>query len=259
MQTKKILKQALLFEHETPSYSAVRELFRAIKEYEQEHSVFILEGRRGKKLVLHNKEAFFAFLSEQSCVEIKALSDLKNYFSTSSRKENIEFAGDSKHRYIKVFDHVLICKKQGENAQIYQEDKLFELLEISSFVAVENGESFLNIDTKAEHFSAEYFIYLGGYANSLTRRFLQDKEVEFFLDFDIEGMQIYESFEVKKKSFHLPQNLEYYFQSPNFNSQKLYQKQRAHLKKEYAKELSPLLKLIKKYATVVEQEIVYEA
>jgi hypothetical protein len=99
---------------------------------------------------------------------------------------------------------------------------------------------------------------LAGYANTLTREFLKAKEVNFFLDFDIEGMNIYESFECKSKNFHMPKDIERFFLDKRFHNVVLYKKQRAKLKNEYSKELLTLKELIAKHNTVVEQEIVYE-
>jgi len=256
---KKLLVQALLFEQEAPVFSKVKELFSALKEYESENGVFVAQGRRGERVVLQDREVFFAFLSELSGAHIENFEAIKNYFSAATRKENIEFGGDSKNRYTKVFDGVVLVKKKGETPQLFQKETLGMLEDIARFVAVENAETFLTIDTKAEHFSSEYFIYLGGYGNTLTRSFLETKEVEFFLDYDIVGMHIYESFATKNKTFHMPSDLERYFRTSGYNSQKLYQKQRAQMKEHYSQELQPLLSYIKHYATVVEQEIIYEA
>ncbi|DAB29077.1 MAG TPA: hypothetical protein CFH84_11465 [Sulfurimonas sp. UBA12504] len=259
MHIKRLLTQALLFEKQSPIYSSVKELFSAIKKYEGDNEVFVLEGKRGERVELKNTQAFFAFVSEVSGVSMQGFDAIKNYFNAATRKENIEFGGDSKNRYFKVFDGVVLIKKKGEVAKLYQKQDLCMLEQIERFVAVENGETFLTIDTKAEHFSSEYFVYLGGYANTLTRSFLETKEVEFFVDYDIEGIRIYESFQTKNKTFHMPRDLERYFMTPNFHSQKLYQKQRGRMQQNYPKELEVLTALIKKYASVVEQEIIYEA
>jgi hypothetical protein len=259
MNPKKLLAQALLFEQESPVYSKVKELFSAVKKYESENGVFVLCGKRGERVELKNREAFFAFVSELSNVAMQKFEDIHNYFNAATRKENIEFGGDSKNRYTKVFDGVVLVKKKGEPPQLFQKESLGMLEDITRFVAVENAESFLTIDAKAEHFSSEYFVYLGGYGNSLTRSFLETKEVEFFLDCDIEGMHIYESFAMQNKTFHMPSDLERYFSTNSYTSQKLYQKQRGRMKQNYPKELEVLVTLIKKYASVLEQEIVYEA
>lgn len=259
MNPKKLLAQALLFEQESPVYSKVKELFGAMKKYESENGVFVLWGKRGERVELKNREAFFVFVSELSGVSMQNFDAIKNYFNASTRKENIEFGGDSKNRYTKVFDGAILVKKKGELPQLFQKDTLSMLENISRFVAVENAETFLTMDSRAEYFGSEYFVYLGGYGNSLTRTFLETKEVEFFLDYDIEGMHIYESFTMQNKTFHMPRDLERYFNASACSSQKLYQKQRGRMKQNYPKELEVLVSYIKKYASVVEQEIIYEA
>ncbi|MBN2896924.1 MAG: hypothetical protein JXK05_13650 [Campylobacterales bacterium] len=259
MNQKKLLKQAMLFETQSPIFSSVKELYSTLKAYENEYEVYILEGKRGERVELKNREAFFLFLSESLQIHVRDFEDIKNYFNSNTRKENIEFGGDSKHRYLKVFDKTVLIKQRGALAQLYQQDDLEQLKHITHFIAVENGETFLNIDKKAEHFAADYFVYLGGYSNTLTRNFLESKAVEFFVDYNIEGMNIFESFTTQYKTFHIPEDLERYFITPNFNSQNLYQKQRARMRESYTQELNVVLALIQKYATVVEQEIVYEA
>jgi hypothetical protein len=150
-------------------------------------------------------------------------------------------------------------KKRGEVAKLYQPSDLVELKKIDNIVAIENGETFLNIDRYAKHFKENFFVYISGYANTLTRDFLRSKNVTFFVDFDIEGMNIYESFFCKSKKLHIPQDIESYFLNKKYHNVELYKKQRDRFKAEYSKELMPVVKLIKKYNTVVEQEIIYEA
>jgi len=72
-------------------------------------------------------------------------------------------------------------------------------------------------------------------------------------------MNIYESFRCKSKILHVPKNLEFYFQGEKYHNVKLYKKQRNRLKKSYSQEASVIIELIKRYSTVVEQEIIYEA
>jgi len=111
------------------------------------------------------------------------------------------------------------------NKKIISQALLFE--NIGNFVAIENGETFLNIEKYTSYFKEQYFVYISGYSNSLTREFLSLKIESYFLN----------------KKYH---NVE------------LYKKQRARYKKEYSKESMPIINLIKKYNTVVEQEIIYE-
>jgi len=86
------------------------------------------------------------------------------------------------------------------------------------------------------------------------QEFLKDKEVTFFLDYDIEAIRIYDSCICKKKSFFKYPEIESYFKE--YGNKDLYLKQRANLPKLH-KELGWLISLIYKYSTVVEQEIFY--
>ena len=256
---KKIINQALLFQDANPTYSKIKELYKLALEYQNDNEVYFLEARRGEKSYIKNREEFFKFLSQTLGINIYTFENLEKILYAESRTENIQNSGNSKSSFIKIFDQVVIVKKDGEVSKLYREDELHELYEINSFVAVENGETFLNIDKYAKYFQAEYFVYLSGYASTLTRNFLNSKEVEFYVDYDIEGMNIYESFRCKSKILHVPKNLEFYFQGEKYHNVKLYKKQRNRLKKSYSQEASVIIELIKRYSTVVEQEIIYEA
>ena len=256
---KKLIKQALLFQNTNPTYSKIKELHQEALVYQQDNGVYFLEAKRGEKSFIKNEEEFFRFLSQMIGVGVFTFEELEKTLHAESRSENIQNSGDSKSSFIKIFDQVVIVKKKGEVSRLYKKDELHELADINSFVAVENGETFLNIDRYAKYFQAEYFVYLSGYASTLTREFLSSKEVEFYLDYDIEGMNIYESFECRSKTLHIPQNIECYFQGEKYHNVGLYKKQRKRLRKSYSKEASVIIELIKKYSTVVEQEIIYEA
>ncbi|MBN2782430.1 MAG: hypothetical protein JXQ66_04250, partial [Campylobacterales bacterium] len=110
-----------------------------------------------------------------------------------------------------------------------------------------------DVASRMTKYGFENFVYLGGFANTLTREFLKDKDVVFFLDFDIEAIRIYDSFECKSKKFFRPDDIEDYFQ--NYSNQTLYKKQRKSLPDAH-KELDWLIKLITKYSVVVEQEAI---
>ncbi len=153
----------------------------------------------------------------------------------------------------------MIVKKRADITRLYRVEELKELTNITDFVAIENGETFLNIDKYTNYFKAEYFVYLSGYANTLTREFLKSKRVDFFVDYDIEGMNIYESFECESKSLYIPDDIEKYFEGDKYHNTSLYKKQRDRFKKSYSKEANIIVDLIQKYNTVVEQEIIYEA
>ncbi len=259
LKKKKIIKQALLFKEDNPTYSKIKELHKQVLEYQQDNEVYFLEAKRGLKSFIKNEEEFFTFLSQLLGVSICTFEELEKMLQVESRSENIKNSSDSKSNFIKIFDQVVVVKKKGEVSKLYREDELYELVDIDSFVAIENGETFLNIDKYAKYFQVEYFVYLSGYATTLTRSFLKLKEVEFYLDYDIEGMNIYESFECKKKTLHIPENIEQYFAGEKYHNVELYKKQRKRLKKRYSQEASVIIELIKRYATVVEQEIIYEA
>ena len=255
---KKILKQALLFENDNPVYSHVKELYEAVVAYQEENGLYFLQAKRREKVLLKDETEFFMFLSLTQEIHVENFLDISHILNAATREENIRHSGDSKTNVVKIFDNVVVVKKRGAIAKLYQASDLSELETVENFLAIENGETFLNIEQFCDNFEEEYFVYLAGYANTLTREFLKTKEVLFFLDFDIVGMNIYESFECKAKHFHMPRNIEGFFSDKRTNNVELYKHQRAKLKGEYCQELQPLLELIKKYNTVVEQEIVYE-
>ena len=134
---------------------------------------------------------------------------------------------------------------------LYQASDL-QSLKVTHIVAIENSESFLNLDES--RFEGDYFIYLGGNANSLTRAFLVDKNVEFFVDYDIVSMNFYDQIIVKSKRLYVPNDLEELF--VKYGNQPLYQKQRKLLKSDYSDEAMQIISLIKRYKKVLEQEIV---
>lgn len=256
---KKIINQALKFEDENPTYSQVKELCSLAAVYQVENDVYFLQAKRATKTFIKDETLFFDFISQTQRVNVDSFVGLKKLLNPSSRAENIEQSGNSKNSYIAVFDSVVLIKKRAEVPKLYQVDDLEEFDKIDNFVAIENGETFLNIDKYTKHFNEDYFVYISGYSNSMTRKFLNSKNVNFFVDFDIEGMNIYESFSCKGKVLHIPQDIETYFLNKKYHNVELYKKQRDRLKKEYSKEATVVIKLIRKYDTVVEQEIIYEA
>jgi len=255
---KKILKQAKLFKNEMPVFSKVRELCGLAFAYQDENETLFLEAKRGGRAKVISMEEFLKFLSYTQNVNVKSFEDIDNLLNSyQSRKDNIIHTGDSKSSFVKVFDRVVLVKKTGELFKLYKKEDLFLLDGINEFVAIENAETFLNIENKTKYFSSEYFIYLSGYANTLTRAFLKTKSVEFFVDYDIEGMNIYESFECDVKRLHIAKDIERYFIG-QVDNKELYKKQRANLKKNYSREATIVIELITKYSSVVEQEIIYE-
>jgi len=256
---KKIINQAFKFKNKNPTYSQIKELYSLATEYQLENNLYFLEAKRGKKALIKNEKHFFDFISQTQSVNVESFSDLQKLLYPNSRAENVKYSGNSKNSYIAVFDGIVLVRRRGEMIKLYQAHDLVELTKDNNFLAIENGETFLNIDRYAKYFKEEYFVYISGYANSLTREFLSSKNVNFFVDFDIEGMNIYESFSCKRKKLHIPQDIESYFLNKKYHNVELYKKQRDRFKTEYSKEAMPIVELIRKYNTVVEQEIIYEA
>ena len=93
MNPKKLLAQALLFEQESPVYSKVKELFSAVKKYESENGVFVLCGKRGERVELKNREAFFAFVSELSNVAMQKFEDIQTISMPLRAKKISSLAG----------------------------------------------------------------------------------------------------------------------------------------------------------------------
>ena len=255
MINKALLKKTLQFEKKQPVFSIIRDLNEVIVKYQEENGVHFFSASRGQRASVTNEKDFFEFISQKLLdgKVVESYEDIKKIVYADTREDNIKYSGDSKTNYVRVFDDVVIIKKSTSIAQLLQKKDLDALDAEDGYVAVENGESFLNIDTISTHFKYTNFIYLGGTTNKLTREFLEDKKVEFFMDFDIAGLNIYESFKCKEKSFFMPENLEELFvKYPNTD---LYNKQVKVLKLSYSDELTSLLDLIKKYNTVVEQEV----
>ena len=255
MINKALLKKTLLFEKTTPVFSIIKDLNEVIVKYQEENNVYFFSAKRGQKSNVTDMNLFFEFISKEILEGklVKSYEDIRKIAYAQTREENILHSGNSKTNYVRVFDNVVVIKKVGEVAQLLQKKDLEIYDAKSSFVAVENGESFLNIDSLSSEFKFSTFVYLGGYSNTLTREFLKDKKVEFFLDFDIEGMNIFESFECIEKSFFIPKNIEELFaKHPNTP---LYKEQRQNLKSSYDAKLQELYEIIIKYNTVVEQEV----
>ncbi len=253
---KTLLRQALKFKDNSPTYSQTRQLNEAVKAYEKEHEKVFTHIRYGQRSKILDWQAFFTFLSEvaNEGKEITSFEDIERLLSVSqSRQENIENTGDSKSRYIAVFDGVVIFKHGKEEPKLYKNPKNIHV-ENSPILAVENGETFLHIDEIASKFGYEQCVYLGGMSNRTTRTFLEDKEVVFFLDYDIEAIRIYDSFQCRAKHFFKPPEIEDYFAKKKYRNETLYRKQLSALPDSHP-ELQWLIDLIKQYSAVIEQEI----
>ncbi|HIP14705.1 MAG TPA: hypothetical protein EYG74_04380 [Sulfurimonas autotrophica] len=253
---KTLLKQALKFKDNTPTSSHTTHFNELAKQYQIDNETFFVEIKRGKRSKVLDWEKFFHFLSEKGN-DGKTIISFDNIeqllVSTESRKENIENTGDSKSRYISVFDGVVIFQHGSEEPKLYKNPDEITVGDIPILV-VENGETFLNIYEIASSFGYDQFVYLGGMGNKATREFLKDKEVTFFLDYDIEAIRIYDSFVCKKKSFFKHPDIEKYFSNARYRNEALYRKQLSSLPESHT-ELQWLIDLIKGYSAVVEQEV----
>ncbi|AKF24661.1 hypothetical protein YH65_04125 [Sulfurovum lithotrophicum] len=201
-------------------------------------------------------EKFFLFLSEigNNGKSISSFEEIEQLLSsTQSRKENIENTGDSKSRYILVFDGVVIFQHGDEEPRLYKNSDEI-IVNDTPILAVENGETFLNIYDIASRFDYDQFLYLGGMSNSATRKFLKDKDVTFFLDYDIEAIRIYDSFKCRSKSFFKHPKLENYFSNAKYRNEELYRKQLSSLPSTHD-ELQWLIDFINQYSAVIEQEV----
>ena len=255
MINKSLLKQALKLKNPNTTYSKIEKLCKEANKYQLDNDVVFLYAKYRQKVEVLNEEVFFEFISEsiiQKSGVVKSFEDIEQILDSKTRKENIESSGDSKNSIVKVFDRVVVFQVEDENPILYQ--KIEDIPVNGTIVAVENGETFLKINSLFSKYGFKNYLYLSGFANTLTREFLKDKNVVFFLDFDIEAIRIYDSFECKEKSFFKPEGIEKYFNSKSAN-QKLYLKQRASLINEH-RELQWLIDLIKNNSTVVEQEVI---
>ncbi len=253
---KTLLRQALKFKEHSPTFSETKQLNEAIKKYEEENSIRFTNIRYGKRSEILDFEEFFEFLSEvaNDTKPIRSFEDIERILSGANSRANlIENSGDSKSRYIKVFDKVVIFKSINQEPKIYKDIDKIKPLNLP-IVAVENGESFLEIDNFLSRFGYKQAVYLGGMSNSATRRFLEDKDVIFFLDYDIEAIRIYDSFKCKSKRFFKYPDIEEIFANKRYQNIELYKRQLYNLPKEH-NELNWLIKLIKKYSAVIEQEV----
>jgi len=253
---KTLLKQALKFKNNTPIYSQTTNLNELAKQYQKENNLYFIELKLRQKSKVLDWEKFFLFLSEigNDGKTISSFEDIERLLApTTTRQENIENTGDSKSRYISVFDGVVIFQHTDEEPRLYKKPDEIRIDDIP-ILAVENGETFLNIHDIASKFGYDQFVYLGGMSNSATREFLKNKNVTFFLDYDIEAIRIYDSFECRSKSFFRHPDLENYFANTKYQNEELYRKQLSALPTTHA-ELQWLIDLINQYSAVIEQEI----
>jgi len=253
---KTLLRQALKFKDNDPTYSQTKHFNKLVKTYQQEHDITFAYLKLGQKSKILDWKEFFLFLSEKGNEGrvISSFDEIDRLLApTITRQENIKNTGDSKSRYIKVFDKVVIYQNGNAPPQIYSNPTEITL-NGSTILAVENGETFLRIYSSMSDYGFDHFVYLGGMSNGATRDFFKDKNVTFFLDYDIEAIRIYDSFECKKKSFFKHPDIEKYFSSARYRNEALYRKQLSSLPESHT-ELQWLIDLIKEYSAVVEQEV----
>ena len=253
---KRLLNQALKFKENTPTYSQTTHLNELAKQYQKENDLYFIELKLRQKSKVLDWERFFLFLTEvgNDGKTISSFEDIERLLApTTTRQENIENTGDSKSRYISVFDGVVIFQHSNEEPKLYKNPQEIGLNN-TPILAVENGETFLNIYDVAAKFGYEQFIYLGGMSNSATRVFLKDKNVTFFLDYDIEAIRIYDSFKCMRKNFFRHPEIENYFTNTKYQNETLYRKQLSALPTKHD-ELQWLIDLINQHSAVIEQEV----
>lgn len=253
---KILLKQAQKFHNNIPTFSQTTYLNKLAKQYQKENNLYFIELKLRQKSKVLDWEKFFLFLSEvgNDGKTISSFEEIERILApTTTRQENIENTGDSKSRYISVFDGVVIFQHANEEPKLYKTPDQI-IIEDTPILAVENGETFLNIYDIASKFGYDQFIYLGGMSNSATREFLKDKNVTFFLDYDIEAIRIYDSFECRSKIFFRHPEIENYFANTTYQNEELYRKQLSALPTTHA-ELQWLIDLINQHSAVIEQEV----
>jgi hypothetical protein len=250
MKLNNLLTQALKLESFV-TFSKVKNLVEVAREYQRESGELFLKAERREEVKILDKESFFNFISEVGGVKVKSFEDIKNYLKIDTRKDNILSSSNSKSKNIHPFSKIAIIKKRAQLPKLYKKDDL-KSLKLEKITAIENGESFLNIDE--EKLDSEYFIYLGGNASSMIREFLKSCEVEFFIDLDIISLNFYDDFICKSKSLYTPKDLDKLLD--RYGNEELYKKQRSYLRDIYSLESKRVIELIKKYKKVLEQEVI---
>lgn len=256
MNPKTILGQALKFRDKSPQNSSVKSFIKEAHMYQELHNAIFISAKSRQPTKVLDWDMFFEFLSDSVANKtISSFDDIDDYLKRpDNRLESIERRGDSKSSYVKVFDKTLLIQRDKMPAQLFTEGNIGELEDFDTIIAIENAETFLTIAESSQIFDSRNYLYLGGHANTLTQRFIKDKEVQFFVDFDIVSMNMYEDFECDRKSLFIPRDIESYFLK--YPNEGLYKKQRHLLREAYESDASQVIVLIKKYSTVVEQEIV---
>jgi hypothetical protein len=224
------------------------DILKLAKEFAKKEDVdeFLRFIKKEPKIL--NKENFDEFVFD--FLDIKNWEDFEK--EVKSKKEAILLHHSSKRKTIHTDNNTIVFREKGKRAEIYYKE--FPKIDRNErIVAVENYESFLNVDFNL--FSENYFILLDGFPSKMVQEFLKDKDVLFFVDFDFYGIGIFETVECKNKELFLPKNLEELIKTKG--NSKLYKKQ--CFKKAYInnndENVNYLLNLIDKYSKCLEQEI----
>lgn len=253
---KTLLRQALLFRDEMPQYSRIQLFYTQALEYQALTGFLFISAKPRQTTKVLDWDGFFEFLSDRAVNKtIASFEDIDAYLEVSEdRADAIERQGDSKSSYVKVFEKTLLIRRNMMPAQLFTVDNSIELDNFDPLLAIENAETFLTIAKSRYDFSCDNYLYLGGHPNRLTRNFIRDKAVLFFVDFDIVSMNMYEDFDCSQKRLFVPEDIANYFSKhPNKN---LYKKQRYLLRNAYREDAQKIIDLICKHSAVVEQEIV---
>ncbi len=253
---KTLLKQALLFRDEMPQYSRIELFYAQALDYQALMGSLFISAKSRQTTKILDWDGFFEFLSDRVVNKtIASFEDIDAYLELpEDRADAIERRGDSKSSYVKVFDKTLLIKRNMMPAQLFTADNSVELGNFDPLLAIENAETFLTIAKSRYDFSCDNYLYLGGQPNELTRNFIRDKEVLFFVDFDIVSMNIYEDFDCREKALFIPDDIENYF--TNYPNKELYKKQRHLLRDSYQDDAQKIIDLICNYSAVVEQEVI---
>ncbi len=252
MKKTTLLKQALKL-RDNPTFGSVKSLMALAREYQAETGELFLLGRRGERVQLLNEEAFLRFLSETVQMPLESFEAIERALGAQNRAENIAATGDSKSSTVAPFARTLLLRRVGELPALYREPDLKRLADIRRVVAVENAESFLDFETLDRHFQPQTFVYLGGQPNAVTREFLSNREVLFFIDWDIVSLNFYDNFGCEAKSLFIPENFDKLLE--RYGNGPLFLKQRYALRESYSPEAAPIIEKLKKRAKVLEQEI----
>lgn len=235
-----------------PIYSSVKEIVEDITFYQRQNSEIIINAKRGSKVEIVDEALFFEYVSQKCGFMVDSFGKIEQILNTKDKKENITLTTNSKNSIISPFEKTLLLRKKEELAKLYKEEDLKDI-KVKSVVAIENSESFLEIDKKWNLFEQEYFLYLGGNPKRLIQKFLKDKEVLFYIDLDIVSINFYENIKVFKKELFIPKDFTTLLKK--YGNKELYLKQRRFLKKSYSNECKNIIEQIKDEAKVLEQEI----